>query len=333
MRSLISLARRNKGGGYHDAARSAMRQAQQTWTPGLGIARPDFSAREWRELDVDQVEKLVALARRNKDEGYHDAARSAMRQAQQTWTPGLGIARPDFSAREWRELDVDQVEKLVALARRNKDEGYHDAARSAMRQAQQTWTPGLGIARPDFSAREWRELDVDQVEKLVALARRNKDEGYHDAARSAMRQAQQTWTPGLGIAEPDFSAREWRELDIDQVEKLVAIAQQNSINGWESGEMAAIHAAHEIWQRLHDPRPSEPFVTPRDRRCVRITWQPSHLSQSTTTTLFDCPICLEAVHKGQLCSTHDACRRRFCTDCMQKWAEMSMTCPMCRKAL
>ncbi|KAK0246739.1 hypothetical protein LTS09_018120, partial [Friedmanniomyces endolithicus] len=122
-----------------------------------------------------------------------------------------------------RQRQCRRIEELVALAYRTKAKKYHNAARNAMAQAQQIWTPWLGIDRPAFSAQKLRELDVDQ---------RNKANKYHDAARDAMAQAQQIWTPGLGIDRPAFSAQELRELNIDQIETLVDLAQRNAISGW-----------------------------------------------------------------------------------------------------
>ncbi|TKA22752.1 hypothetical protein B0A54_18009, partial [Friedmanniomyces endolithicus] len=66
----------------------------------------------------------------------------------------------------------------------------------------------------------------------VTFQQRNKANKYHDAARDAMAQAQQIWTPGLGIDRPAFSAQELRELNIDQIETLVDLAQRNAISGW-----------------------------------------------------------------------------------------------------
>ena len=174
---------------------------------------------------------------------------------------------------------------------------------------------------------------AERIKDLLSIAQRNKERGYHDAARAAMRQAQEAWTPDSGVARPEFTDREQRELNLDQIEKLVALAQQNGSSGWESGEIAAIRAAHDIWERLHPPRPPEPLVTPRDGRRVRINWTPSHLSYFRAATPFDCPICLESIQSDQLGSRHNMCGHQFCGECMQKWTEMAMTCPMCRRDL
>jgi hypothetical protein len=220
-----------------------------------------------------------------------------------------------------------EVESLLALARRNKNRGYHDAARNAMRQAQSKWSPELNVERPDFSPREWRELNLDQVKKLEDLARKNKNGGYHDAARNAMRQAQSKWSSELNVERPDFSPREWQELDFEQYRSFMSLMQQNAQMGWTAGAIAAREEALQVWERLPTPRPSRPAPVVDNRR---IHSTPLVLQSSGAT--FDCPVCLEPVEGCQPRFEHD-CRKQFCEACISRWATFSSTCPMCRQDL
>lgn len=45
---------------------------------------------------------------------------------------------------------IVRIEDLVRLAERNKSSRCHDAAKSAMREAQSLWEPRLGIPMPGF---------------------------------------------------------------------------------------------------------------------------------------------------------------------------------------
>lgn len=59
------------------------------------------------------------------------------------------------------------VTDLVARARSNKEQRYHQSARDAMNEAQAIWqTEQLqaSMPRPDFSPEEWREIDIDGAE-------------------------------------------------------------------------------------------------------------------------------------------------------------------------
>lgn len=86
-----------------------MFEAQQRWRDGLGIKKPDFSVGEWSQLHNLAVVKLQALedrARNYKDSGYSREAYDDMLEAQQLWSYGLNIKKPDFSAKEWLELET-----------------------------------------------------------------------------------------------------------------------------------------------------------------------------------------------------------------------------------
>lgn len=42
----------------------------------------------------------------------------------------------------------------------------------------------------------------------------------------------------------------------------------------------------------------------------------------------ECPICHVSIAEGALFTT--TCGHQFCTPCVEKWAEKSTTCPLCR---
>ena len=177
-----------------------------------------------------------------------------------------------------------------------------------------------------------RELDTMAVEEMESRARRGKESGYYTPAHNAMREAQSTWNSGLGIPKPGFSPQEQRELDIMEMEEMQSSARRNVISGWESGALAAIQAAYEAWERLAEPRPPQPHLTGQEGRNlhrIRSYWAPSHLSkiQAESST---CPICFDDL-EGE-CYQH-TCGKLACCKCLDRWAKLAMTCPLCRAPL
>jgi hypothetical protein len=128
-----------------------------------------------------------------------------------------------------RFFSAQVIELATHAGVKIKDEIYA-LARDAMHQAQDMWIPKLAIPMPDFLSVNWRDLDVAELEKLVALAESYKYNGNHAHARNAMLQAQDFWRPELGVSWPNFSAgsEAWRELDLEQLEQMNFLAEQNA---------------------------------------------------------------------------------------------------------
>jgi hypothetical protein len=181
---------------------------------------------------------------------------------------------------------------------------------------------------------------IAKVNELETLAKRNKNNAYHDAARNAMRQAQNIWTPALGIPKPDFTDEAWRDLDTDQMERMSALAERNALTGWASGATAALEAARIAWERLADPRLPRPRIPRGARRALERTtvmggrqggnWTTAQLSRVEEDE-FRCHICIEDLSGS--CYKHDLCRNIFCCECLDTWMSMSRTCPLCRQNL
>ncbi|EOA85967.1 hypothetical protein ACJQWK_02680 [Exserohilum turcicum] len=161
---------------------------------------------------------------------------------------------------------IRQINRLKVLAQRSTDNGYYNTAWSAMRKAQKIWTPALGISKPNFSSEGWRKLDIERLNELVALAQRYKNSGLCDAAWIAMRKAQKIWTPELGISKPDSSSEGWREVDMEQIVETTAITEENELIGLENRARVALETAHIAWERLPEPKPPRPQISPKARR-------------------------------------------------------------------
>ena len=189
--------------------------------------------------------------------------------------------------------------------------------------------PRLGQSRSSREARiaeqHSRQLDdTDKIRKLIGLAHKSKSWGYPSVARYIMTQAQSIWTPESGIIRPEFSVAALRELDIDEIEKLIARALQTSAVGYQHSPAATVYA-HSIWEGLAHPRPPDPFTL--------VPQPPSHVSQQRMDTPCTCPICWETIQKDEYCSQHDICARNFCSECIKKWKDIAPICPVCRRAL
>lgn len=178
---------------------------------------------------------------------------------------------------------------------------------------------------------------IEQIKELEILAQRNKSKGYCDTARNAMHKAQSIWSPALGIAKPDFSSEDWHELNIEQMERMAAIAEENALSGWESGARAALERARIAWERLAEPRPSRPRISQEARRQLgrmlnsqQEVWTATNLSTLGEVT-FSCPICIEDL--SGICYKHNSCKKTFCHECLDSWMRLSRTCPLCRQDL
>jgi hypothetical protein len=290
---------------------------------------------------IAEIEHYTAQARTNKEKGYAKFARNAMRKAQNVWEKGLGIPMPDFTHDEWIEIDIAEIEQYKAQARMKKEKGFTKNARKAMRKAQIVWKEGLGIPMPDFTHDEWIELDIAEIEQYTAQARMKKEEGYARFARKAMGSAQKVWKEGLGIPMPDFTHDEWIELDVAEIAQYTALARNNATAGSESGMLAALRAAYEIWETLPETQ-RRGFDLEEERNQLYETFRergpapgslPQHLKRLSTQSPFECAICLDTVEQGQLHDEHTKCGHQFCVPCMDAWAERADTCPWCRIGL
>src|SRR2546425_728663 len=55
---------------------------------------------------------------------------------------------------------LDEINRYMELARKNKENKYYPGARDCVREAQSLWTDELGIEYPDFTRHEWHEVDA-----------------------------------------------------------------------------------------------------------------------------------------------------------------------------
>jgi hypothetical protein len=225
---------------------------------------------------ITQIHDWKTLANWNRINGSYDVARNAMYQAQDEWTPTLGIPKPDFSSEEWRSLHITQMEKMLASAEQNARGGWRGGAATALQAACTAWER-LEVPRPprpDISeearARLGRDLgrktildfeDVVPVSSWAERAKQDLADGSYYTAQGKMRQAQEKWTPTLGIALPNFSSEEWRSMHIAQMEQMLAAAERNALIGWRSGVATALQGARTFWERLEEPRPPRPNIS------------------------------------------------------------------------
>ena len=214
-----------------------------------------------------------------------------------------------------------------------KDKIYASAC-DAMYRAQYLCIPRLPITMPDFSSVDWRDLDVAELEKLVALAEIYQYNRNHARARNAMLQAQDFRSPELGVSWPNFSSEAWRDLDLEHLEQMNFLAEQNAIASWGSEAIAALEEALIAWARLACPRPPRPTISPNGWR--KITggqhkyWIPDH-NLTLESGSFSCPVCYQELSEPHY--KHDVCQQTFCCKCLNTWMESSTTCPICRSKI
>jgi hypothetical protein len=216
---------------------------------------------------------------------------------------------------------------------RSRARNYNDPARDLVREAQGIWSSTLGIPRSDFSPEVWREVAVTEIQDLMDREETYRARIYFDPARDRVRQAQGIWPSTLGIPRPGFSNEVRRQLDIIDMEQISALADRNAIDGWEDGAPAAVQAARTIGERLAEPRPPRPELSQQVSQHLsqtgqRGTWKPSHLSTVEGGKYF-CPICIH--DRDEDSYKHNDCENKFCIGCLDKWADYSRSCPMCRR--
>jgi hypothetical protein len=173
---------------------------------------------------------------------------------------------------------------------------YFNTARDLMREAQ-------GIPRV------WHEVAVAEIQHLMDRAETSRARNHFDATRYRVGEAQGIWLSTLGIPWPDFSPEVWHELDIRQMEQMSAFAEE----------------------RLAEPRPPRLGLSQVSQHLLqtgrRVTWKPAHLS-TVKGEKFTCPICIEDRDGDRY--KHNYCKKTFCIGCLNKWAEYSRSCPLCR---
>jgi hypothetical protein len=227
---------------------------------------------------------------------------------------------------------IAKIQDFMKRAETCRAGNHFDTARNLVREAQDKWTPTLGIPRPDFSNEVWHEVAVAETQDLMKRAEIRRAGNHFDTARDLVREAQDKWTPTLGIPRPDFSNEVWRELDTRQMEEMSAFADRNAIDGWEDGVTAALQAARTIWERLAEPKPPRPELSQVSQRHLqtgrRVTWKPSHLSTVEGEKYF-CPICIR--DRDEDSYKHNYCNNTFCIECLNKWANYNKSCPICRR--
>jgi hypothetical protein len=203
-----------------------------------------------------------------------------------------------------------------------------------VREAQGIWSSTLGIPRPEFSPEVWHEVAVTEIQDLMDREETYRARIYFDPTRDRVRPAQGIWPSTLGIPRPDYSNELRRELNIIHMEQMSALADRNAMDEWEDGATAAVQAARTIWERLAEPRPPRPELSQVSQQLLqtgrRGTWKPSHLSTVEGEKYF-CPICIQ--DRDEDSYKHNDCLNKFCIECLNKWADYSRSCPMCRRDL
>jgi hypothetical protein len=228
------------------------------------------------------------------------------------------------------QQQIDEIQDLMDRAEIYRARNSFDPARDRVHQAPGIWSSKLGIPRPEFLPEVWREVPVVEMQDLMNREETHRARNYFDPARDRVSQAH-GMSSTLGIPRPDYTNEVRRELDIIHMEQMSALADRNAIDGWEDGATAALQAARTTWERLAEPRPLRPELSQLSQHLLqtgrRGTWKPSHLSTVEGQKYF-CPICIQ--DRDEDSYKHNDCKDTFCIECLNKWADYSRSCPICR---